>query len=143
MKTLLFALLLTLIKPDSPAPDSWKVEFESDKVRISSHLEPCDIVQEGYHAEFRVLKIENLTNQTVRISWYNDAFYNQECLTCKHSNPEYKHRITLAPKQQSIGECGMGQSNGLRIFSKWTKAPNEQLLTDLKITDVQVLSTLD
>ncbi len=100
-------LLLLLMALSSMGQDVKKtVEFttflKNDKIEFSGVWMDCEQPQDGVYAEYVILRLKNLTSETLTVSWYNDIFMDETCTNCDHSIPDRKRTVTLQPGQQTV-----------------------------------------
>ena len=115
-----------------------QVLFENQEVKFSSQKVDCEIPSQGLYAEYILIQIENKTSSELKLSWFNDTFYNGNCINCDHSSRDRKRTISLSPAEVVTGECAIGLNVGLRVFSKWLRMPNDKVLSSIEITEVSL-----
>lgn len=140
MKNLLASLILLLTSHTGfcqiERTDDWKPFYSDDKVVFYAKFIKCEIPSEGLFAEYVLLKAENQTNQEVELIFFTDTYMDGGCTNCDHSQRDRKRSVIIPAKGEVAGECGVGLNNGMRVFSKWLRIPNERVLTQVKVTDV-------
>lgn len=112
--------------------------LKNEQIEFSAKWINCERPQDGIYAEYILMKIQNLSKQTLVISWYNDIYMNESCTNCDHSLRDRKRTITLQPGQTMEGDCAPGLNVGLRVFSKWLRMANKKELTGLVVSEVSV-----
>ena len=112
--------------------------LKNDKIEFSAKWINCERPEDGLYAEYVLMKVQNLSTETLVISWYNDIYRNETCTNCDHDLPDRKRTLTLEPGQTLEGDCIPGPNNGLRVFSKWLRMENKKPLSGLTVSEVKV-----
>lgn len=119
-------------------PENWTTILETAEVRFEKQGEQCVDADLATDQGRQFLRITNLSDQVIKISWLNALFYDGECLTCENIN-EYTYTLTLEPKATESGTCN-GLYPFLNLFERDNKGVIASRLTDIKI--YQLTTTL-
>lgn len=117
--------------------NEWKTVFENTQIQILAKYGNCEIIEEGFFAEYIYLKAVNKTDRPVELSWYNDVYFeNIGCTTCNRVNSEPKNSITLEANGSKQGECALGYNNGLKVFTKSLRSTNNRTFNKLELSEI-------
>ena len=98
--------------------DNWTNYYSDNEIKIEYQYLNCEY-SDRFNQEFVILKITNLTNKQVSVSWNNESWYDEECINCSEDNAnEYFNEILINANQFVTGNCST--QNSLRIFSKFS-----------------------
>tara|TARA_E500000331_G_C17270715_1_gene719138 strand:+ start:7317 stop:7769 length:453 start_codon:yes stop_codon:yes gene_type:complete len=97
--------------------NNWDMYYEDAKVKISYQKKECNF-ENHFNQEFVLIKIENLTSNTILLKWDNKIWYDESCINCEQDNAEFRKEIRVERNQTIKGNCS--EHNALRIFSKFT-----------------------
>lgn len=141
--SLLFAVLFglcssTFAQFELTPTQEWTTVSATKDYKLSYTYTDCSIPKEGLFAEYVLLRFQNMTNETIELSWFNDTYYDGECTNCDHSKRDTKRTIILKPGEIREGKCGIGLNIGLRVHSKWTKLQGHKELEKLMVTDITI-----
>ena len=120
----------------------WTTYAENSEVKLEVKRSDC-YVNSGLDKQYFLIRLTNMTQSDVTISWNMELFYNNDCKTC--GMDEYLWQINLAPNGTAVGDCQVGSLNKLRMFSKFIDAnySSNDELTGFQFKDLTVLpSTL-
>ncbi|TXC81687.1 hypothetical protein [Luteibaculum oceani] len=123
----------------TPVSD-WMTVSSTKDFKISYTYADCRIPSEGLFAEYILLRLENLSKETVEVTWYNDTYYDGECTNCDHESRDRLRRLVLAPGEVREGRCKVGLNEGLRIHRKWLDLQGYPVLDKAVMTEVSVNS---
>lgn len=116
----------------------WKVFYKDSSVQIDYRFDNCNLRYDGINKDEVYLKIQNLKNEKVEISWELVLNYNNRCYNCNRENDELKFNTILEPNQVLEGKCEEYNSFQLKIFSKFL---NNETDTELKDFDIKYITT--
>jgi len=120
-KNMLLYLVLVLFLNTSlkatPA-NNWTDYYSDNEIKIEYQYLNCEY-SDRYNQEFVILKITNLTNKQISVSWNNESWYDEKCINCSEDNAnESFNEILINANQFVTGSCST--QNNLRIFSKFS-----------------------
>ena len=114
---LIITIFLSSILGTSKAGNNWEVYYEDTQLKISFCQIQCDLDNQ-FNQEFVVLKIENLTSNTLLVQWDSKIWFDESCINCEQDSPEFRKEIRVESKKIMEGNCS--EHNTLRIFSRFT-----------------------
>ena len=117
-KLLIITIFLSSILGTAKAGNNWEVYYEDTQLKISFCQIQCDLDNQ-FNQEFVVLKIENLTSNTLLVQWDSKIWFDESCINCEQDRPEFRKEIRIESKKMLEGNCST--HNALRIFSKFTE----------------------
>lgn len=101
-------------------PNTWQSYLENETIRIEYKFADCD-PSKGLDNESVLLRITNLSQNKVEISWLHELSYDGVCRTCEYEE-EYTYSFALGAGEILEGECEYTSDKRLRIFSKFIDA---------------------
>lgn len=140
--TVLFSLMfinLFVFSQSLTTQPEWKLYKEVSGLQIYSADLPCNDNQNGIHNQFICFQFINTSNETMKISWQFELWYNDKCITCdKPANNENSYMITLLPGESIEGNCEKKSDAGLKIFTGFINSSKGNKLSkfDFKNLDV-------
>ena len=97
---------------------NWTTYYSDSEVKIEYQYTNCEY-PERFNQEFVILKITNLTNNDINVSWYNESWYDKKCINCSdEKSDEDFNKVYLNANEEVLGNCI--DQNSLRIFSKFS-----------------------
>ena len=60
---------------------NWTTYYSDSEIKIEYQYTNCEY-PERFNQEFVILKITNLTNNDINVSWYNESWYDKKCINC-------------------------------------------------------------
>jgi len=114
---LIITIFLSSILGTAKAGNNWEVYYEDTQLKISFCQIQCDLDNQ-FNQEFVVLKIENLTSNTLLVQWDSKIWFDESCINCEQDSPEFRKEIRVESKKIMEGNCS--EHNTLRIFSRFT-----------------------
>ena len=97
---------------------NWTTYYSDSEIKIEYQYTNCEY-PERFNQEFVILKITNLTNSDVNVSWYNESWYDKKCINCSNEkSDEAFSKVYLKANEEVLGNCI--DQNCLRIFSKFS-----------------------
>ena len=114
---LIITIFLSSILGTAKAGNNWEVYYEDTQLKISFCQIQCDLDNQ-FNQEFVVLKIENLTSNTLLVQWDSKIWFDESCINCEQDSPEFRKEIRVESKKIMEGNCS--EHNALRIFSRFT-----------------------
>jgi hypothetical protein len=139
MKTIKSLLVLASLLVSSSLfsqvnPNKWQALKTVDKVVFSEKLTDCSQPEEGYFAEFYLVKIENTNNFPVTVTFEKDFAYNGK----DAANDGMISTYTIKPGESVEGTCDFTSDSNLKIFKKFLKRENKVALTKHSVKNIQV-----
>ena len=131
---LIISFFLSSVFAFANSGHNWDVYYEDAKVKISYQKQECNF-ENYFNQEFVLIKIENLTSNTILLQWDSNIWYDESCINCEQANPEFRKEIVVKAKSTVIGDCNT--NNSLKIFSKFTDK-----IEDLPIIGVEKIAVL-
>lgn len=122
------------------AQTNWHNQFTSSQIQIDySDVTNCSFSDGSVQAEYIFLKVSNLTNQPVHVSFRIDTYYTGlGCVTC--NNDEYKYSFQIPANGNIAADCNFtstGQSD-LAIFKKFITRINKREFEKFEITGITI-----
>ena len=114
---LIISFFLSSVFAFANSGHNWDVYYEDAKVKISYQKQECNF-ENHFNQEFVLIKIENLTSNTILLQWDSKIWYDESCINCEQDNAEFRKEIKVESNQTIKGNCS--EHNALRIFSKFT-----------------------
>ena len=97
---------------------NWTTYYSDNEIKIEYQYTNCEY-PERFNQEFVILKITNLTNNDINVSWYNESWYDKKCINCSdEKSDEAFNKVYLKANEKVLGNCI--DQNSLRIFSKFS-----------------------
>ena len=117
ISTLVLSLIFS-INTHAESPNNWTTYYSDNDVKIEYQYVNCEY-SDRFNQEFVILKMTNLTNNNLSISWVNESWYDKKCNNCSdNSTEEALTEIFVPANQVVIGDCDI--QDNLRIFSKFS-----------------------
>ena len=115
----LFTISLLLLSFTALSNESkWNLIFQSDEVTIETKSHNCDF-SDAYDQEFIFLRITNLTDSSLTLSYYLELWYDNKCINCENKKLEYEKSFKLSAREKIISDC-LNKSNESKIFVKFS-----------------------
>ncbi|MES2588990.1 MAG: hypothetical protein V4622_08420 [Bacteroidota bacterium] len=114
----------------------WQSLFNNDLVNINYRYSECNLIQDAINKEEYYLQIQNLSNETLTLSWDLELIYGDKCFNCYGENDELKFELTLNPNESIEGSCGERNQYKLNIFSKFLDGKSQAKLSDFNIKNL-------
>lgn len=113
----------------------WELYVHHDNFKIEFKYVNCD-PNMGYDNESVLLRITNLTENKIKLTWVNNNFYDKICNSCNYPD-EYFNELILAPNQRLEGGCDINAEKKLKLFSKFNDVnySKGKQLTSFKLAD--------
>ena len=132
----LFLSLLVMCSATAFAADDWKSYFKNNEVEILYRYSDCHDVANGIHQQKILLKLVNLQNKKVEVSYSKELTFSNTSAA-----PDVKgFSVSLAPNATVEGECTT-KDNRLYIFSKQLNFSSTELrhfeLKDISVKAIQ------
>jgi len=115
---LFVSFFLSSVHSVANSNNNWDIYYEDAKVRISYQKQECDF-DNYFDQEFLVIKIENLSSNTISVEWDNKIWYDESCVNCEQDSPEFRKKIRIESGKTINGYCY--DQNDLQIFSRFTE----------------------
>ena len=136
----LFTISLLLLSFTALSNESkWDLIFESDEVTIETKNHNCDF-SDAYDQEFIFLRITNLTDSSLTLSYYLQLWYDNECINCENKKPEYEKSFKLSARETITSDC----FNESKIFVKFSlplsKMPGVNKIVELTNFELKNIS---
>ena len=116
-----FTLILSIImsiNTHAESPNNWTTYYSHNDVKIEYQYTNCEY-SDRFNQEFVILKMTNLTNNNLSISWDNESWYDKKCINCSENKTDEASNKVLIPANQVVsGDCYI--QDNLRIFSKFS-----------------------
>jgi len=120
-RTTTFTLILSIImsiNSHAESPNNWTTYYSDNDVKIEYQYTNCEY-SDRFNQEFVILKMTNLTNNNLSISWINESWYDNKCVNCSENKTDEASNKVLIPANQVVsGDCYI--QDNLRIFSKFS-----------------------
>ena len=106
------------INTHAESPNNWTTYYSDNDVKIEYQYTNCEY-SDRFNQEFVILKMTNLTNNNLSISWDNESWYDKKCINCSENKTDEASNKVLIPANQVVsGDCDI--QDNLRIFSKFS-----------------------
>jgi hypothetical protein len=100
------------------SPNNWTTYYSDNDVKIEYQYTNCEY-SDRFNQEFVILKMTNLTNHNLSISWDNESWYDKKCVNCsENKTDEASNKVLILANQVVSGDCYI--QDNLRIFSKFS-----------------------
>ena len=96
----------------------WNLIYQSDEVTIETKNQNCDF-SDAYDQEFIFLRITNLTDSSLTLSYYLELWYDNDCINCENKKPEFEKFFKLNAKETITSDC-FNKSNESKIFVRFS-----------------------
>jgi len=117
ISALVLSLIFSIIT-HAEAPNNWTTYYSDNDVKIEYQYTNCEY-SDRFNQEFVILKMTNLTNNNLSISWVNESWYDKKCINCSENRTDEASNKVLIPANQLVaGDCDI--QDNLRIFSKFS-----------------------
>lgn len=130
--------LFSQVEVNTSNGTDWKIYYKDSTVQIEYRFDNCNLKYDGINKDEAYLKIQNLKNEKVEISWELVLNYGNKCYNCNRENDELKFNTVLLPNQILEGKCEETNPFQLKIFSKFLNGESE---TKLKKFEIKYLTT--
>jgi len=118
MSIYLVILMFVSINSIAGSLSNWTTYYSDSEIKIEYQYTNCEY-PERFNQEFVILKITNLTNNDINVSWYNESWYDKKCINCSdEKSDEDFNKVYLKANEKVLGNCI--DQNSLRIFSKFS-----------------------
>jgi len=118
MSIYLVILMFISINSIAGSLSNWTTYYSDSEIKIEYQYTNCEY-PERFNQEFVILKITNLTNNDINVSWYNESWYDKKCIYCSdEKSDEAFNKVYLTANEEILGNCI--DQNSLRIFSKFS-----------------------
>jgi hypothetical protein len=106
------------INSHAELPSNWTTYYSDNDVKIEYQYTNCEY-SDRFNQEFVILKMTNLTNHSLSISWDNESWYDKKCINCsENKTDEASNKVFITANQIVSGDCDI--QDNLRIFSKFS-----------------------
>lgn len=129
----LSGISLSILATDLQAQDSeWTLFKEVDGVEIYQKSTNCHDLSQGYHRRHILLRFVNTTDQDLKITWFDELWYDGNCLTCvEPEDPEHFQEVELAAGETVEGSCALDSERALKVFETFLTPEGEKLQDDV------------
>ncbi len=118
--------------------NDWQDLYEQNGYKIEYCYQVCDLKEDGIVKEEVYLRVSNLTNETLNISWDLELLYGDRCYNCQGENEELKIAFVLAPNESITGSCGDDNEHHLRLFSRFINGEADSKLSDFNLRNLKI-----
>jgi len=137
--TLLSLLIISQTSIASVPEEKWNLYKEINGVKIYTSKEECHDFANGTHYEYVMLKFENTTNITKKISWSEHLYYNGICSGCDGNTDRSLYQIELKANETTQGGCGTDDGDTFRIFNRFLNYVDKPVLTKYDLVNLIVI----
>ena len=130
---LLVALMASFHSVFSQDANSWSTYFENGQLRISVKKSDCDYPEKGINNRYLFLKLENLTDNAVSVSYDLNRSYNGKEITPDRNGFEFN-----IPANGLIEATCDHLTNGLHIYVKILSVEAKSSLTGFEVSDLVI-----
>ncbi|MCD6366508.1 MAG: hypothetical protein J7L46_03100, partial [Bacteroidales bacterium] len=114
----------------------WQIYSELNGVQIYYKNVECNDVHNGIFAEYVYLQIVNTTSIAMNVSWDEEIWRDNKCLSCGKNPAEFHKEIILDPGDILEPDCKTKRS--LKIFSKFLNNISSSKLTKFKLNNLTI-----
>jgi len=132
-KLLVFALFCSFSLIGFAQSNSWVTYFNNSDLTINTTYSDCHFPEKGVHNQYILIKLENHSNQDLKVSYGIDTWYND-----KKANPDLKEYNFTIPANSSLSPSCNDLQNGLFVFSKMLEPKAKSVLSKFRITNLRI-----
>jgi len=114
----------------------WTLYKELNGVQISYKYVECNDIHNGIFKEMLYFQLINTTDISMNISFNEEIWYNNKCVSCGKNSPEYHKEFVLEPGGELGPDCDSG--NNLKIFSKFLNNTKASELTKFELNNLTI-----
>ena len=86
------------------SPNNWTTYYSDNDVKIEYQYTNCEY-SDRFNQEFVILKMTNLTNNNLSISWVNESWYDKKCINCNDDKDgESFNEVLINSNQVVVGD---------------------------------------
>ena len=120
----------------------WNLYRSVDGVELFTMKINCKPQKGGFDRDLILIKVVNTNSVIKSISWREQLWYNNKCVTCNSNSPEYIREFNVLANSQLIGECEGFDHPYLALFVQFTdkdyQSQNIQVLTKFELQDLKI-----
>lgn len=135
LKTILTVLLGVLSAALAFAQSDWTNYYEDAAASIDYKYQDCHRPEDGIFKQEIHLRLSNLTQSAVTISYQKKTAYNGK--PAPEPGPENTFTVTLRPGEVLEGDCLL-KNKGLYIFVKMLDGTSKSVLTAFDLVNIKV-----
>jgi hypothetical protein len=117
--------------------ESNSILFENKQLKFESNLVEFKAPNRSVIKNYVVFTITNKTNKNIEVTYSKEAYYNGKCTSCGTSEVDFS--LTLLKNEIKTGDCSNRKDKSLKSFHSFKSGESNSTLTDLRITNVQIL----
>ncbi|MCE3295267.1 MAG: hypothetical protein K0R65_981 [Crocinitomicaceae bacterium] len=118
--------------------NDWNELYEQANYTIEYRYNICDLKEDGIVKEEVYLRVNNLTGDTLHVSWDLELVYGERCYNCSGENDELKINLVLPPNESISGSCGDDNKYHLRLFSRFLHGEADSKLSDFNLRNLRI-----
>lgn len=145
MKKNLLTILLALLGSSSfgqnAAENSWIPVVSNQDAEISSQVVSCANSADGIDKNEVLLKVQNKTDQELRLTIEFALSYNENCYNCEGGSPEFQHILILPANESIQGECYQTGRKSLSFMHSFINIESDKRLTDFEVRIIETEKT--
>ena len=114
----------------------WQLYSELNGVQIFYKNVECNDVHNGIYSEYVYIQLVNTTDVAMSVSWDEEIWRDNKCLSCGKNSAEFHKEITIKPGD--IIEPSCKTRRDLKIFSKFLNNISASELTKFKLNNLTI-----
>ena len=114
----------------------WKLYSELNGVQIYYKNVECNDVHNGIYSEYVYLQIVNTADVAMSVSWDEEIWRDNKCLSCGKNPAEFHKEITI--DSGDIVEPDCKTKRDLKIFVKFLNNINSSKLTKFELNNLTI-----
>jgi hypothetical protein len=115
--------------------NSWQLAISKDGVNIYYKYSDCSDIQNDFHPDNVLLKVENTNNYKAYAVWEYATVYNN-VKSRKKETDENVVQVFLDPNTSEEASCSSNQK--LKVFVKLKNSKSKQALTDINLDNLRI-----
>lgn len=112
----------------------WILYKEQNGVQIHYKYVECNDIHNGIFKEMLYFQFVNTVNASMNVSFDEELWYNDKCISCKTISSEYHKEFVLEPGGVSEPDCETGHN--LKIFSKFLNNTKASQLSKFELINL-------
>jgi len=136
IRTSILILIPYLLAAQKNKSSEWQLYTEVAGIEIFYKYNECHIIEEGIHQEHVLLRFVNTGPYSMYITWHTQVFY--DTFSIIDNTKENKFMLSLDGGELKEGTCDLGETKGLKIFSRFLNYDDKPTLKNFELTNIQV-----
>lgn len=85
--------------------EEFQLIHTEESFQIEAKLVKCNLNGADFTLDMVFLRIENRSNQELKLDMGLNIVYDTDCVNCDSSSPEYLKSVVLQPNSTMVGSC--------------------------------------